>query len=66
MDRTSHKHPADRVKEWQAPGLGILSHDGHDLLDPLGLAAFIRPPGVHLGGLGAAGAGGRGLDAEAL
>jgi len=65
-DGATHQHPANRVKEGQATGGSLRSHDRDHLVDPLWLAAFVRPPGVHLGRLCAACAGRRRLDAESL
>jgi len=65
-DGSTHQHPANRVKEWQATGGSLRSHDSDHLVYPLWLAAFVRPPGVHLGGLRPAAACRRRLNAESL
>jgi len=62
--RPSHKQPSGDVKERQAASLSLFPHDGHHLFDALGLAALFVSPGVHLGSLRAAGAGGRRLNAD--
>jgi hypothetical protein len=61
-----YEHSPDGVDERQAPRGGLFSHDSHHLLDPLWLAAFVWPPGVHLGRFGPTGACGRRLDTDAL
>jgi hypothetical protein len=65
-NRPSHEEPSGNVKERQAACLGLFSHHADNLFNPLLPAAFVAAPGVHLGGLGSARAGGRGLDAESL
>jgi hypothetical protein len=64
--RSPHEEPPGGVEERQAASLGLCSHDRHDLVDALGLAALVASPGVHLCRLGAAGARRRRLDAKPL
>jgi hypothetical protein len=65
-DRTSHEQPPGEVEERQAASLGLGSHHSDDLVDPLGLAALVAAPGVHLCCLCAARARWRRLDADAF
>jgi len=65
-DRPLHEQPSGEVKERQATSFGLCSHHRDHLVDPLRLAALVAAPGVHLCGLGAAGACRRRLDAEAF
>ncbi|NBW23592.1 MAG: hypothetical protein EBR82_88180, partial [Caulobacteraceae bacterium] len=64
VDRTLHEEPSGEVKEREAACLRLFSHHADHFLDPLGLAALVATPSVHLSGLGAAGAGWRRLDAK--
>jgi hypothetical protein len=48
LNRPPHQQPPGEVKERQAACLGLRSHDDDDLVDPLGLAALVAAPCVHL------------------
>jgi len=65
-NRTLYEQATGGVEEWEAASLGLVTHHGHDLLDAVRLLALVWPPGVHLGGLGAALADWRRLNAEPL
>jgi hypothetical protein len=64
--RPSDEQPSGEVKERQAACLGLFTHHRDNLFDPIRPAGLVATPGVHLGRLGTACAGGRWLNAKSL
>jgi hypothetical protein len=48
LDSPFYEQPPGEVEERQAASLGLGPQHGDDLVDPLGLAALVASPGVHL------------------
>jgi hypothetical protein len=65
-DSTTDEEATGGVEEGEPACLRFFPHDRDDLLDAFGSLAFVRPPCIHLGCLGAAGTRRRWLDANAL
>jgi hypothetical protein len=47
-DGSTHQQFPSRVKEGQATGGSLRSHDSNHFVYPLGPLALVRPPAVHL------------------